>query len=184
MRYFFGFLFIILLVVVTFVLVLHGFRGNKTTSNIDLPSYATTSTVMQFTVDGPITADQIHKGIRITVGQYANTIQVYQGYQNNVIQSKSYETNGAAYAAFLHALQLLNYTSGNKDPKVADPRGYCPQGERFTFQIISDEGTNVQNYWGTSCGGQGTFGGNLTAVQSLFEAQIPDYPTIAGSANL
>lgn len=184
MRYFFGFIFIVLLILITLILVIRGFHSHTTTSKVDLAKYASTNTVMQLTEDGPITADQTHEGIRITVGQYADTIQVYRGYENNIIQSKSYASNQAAYAEFLRALQLLNYTTGNTNPALADPRGYCPQGERFTFQIINDDGTNAQNYWATSCGGQGTYAGNLVATQNLFHAQIPDYGTIAGSSTI
>ena len=187
MRYFFGFLLAILLIIATFVLVLRGFKSGVSQHSITTPitSYANTDTTVQFTDDGPVTADQDHQGIRITVGEYNSTIQIYQGYQNNVTTSKTFENNPAAYGTFLRAISLLNFTAGVNKPsaQAADPRGVCPLGQTFTFQIISGDGTNIQNYWTTSCGG-GTFKGNSQGIINLFQSQIPNYPSIAGGVAL
>lgn len=185
MRYFFGFLLVIVLVVFTFILVIRGFKGNgQTVSTVNLANLASTNSVVQFTDDGPITSQQSHQGLRITIGQYASTIQIYQGYQNNIIQSQTFANNQDAYAVFLKALQLQNYTKGNKEPALADARGYCPQGDRYSFQIINGNSQSVQNYWSTSCGGQGTFGGNVAGIIALYQAQIPNYANIANAINL
>lgn len=187
MRYFFGFLLAILLIVVTFVLVLRGFHSNHAEQSTTTPltSYATTDTTVQFTDDGPVTADQTHEGLRINIGQYASTIQIYQGYQNDITSSKTFENNPVAYGTFLRAIELLDYTSGINNPgaALADPRGTCPTGQIFTFQIISGDGSNIQNYWTSSCGG-GTFKGNEQAIMNLFQQQIPNYPNIAGNVSL
>jgi len=187
MRYFFGFLLAILLIVFTFVLVLRGFRGSQANHSTAAPltSYATTDTTVQFTDDGPVTADQTHEGIRINVGQYATTIQVYKGYQNDITHSQTFENNPTSYGTFLRAISLLNYTDGINKPslELGDPRGVCPTGQHFTFQIISGDGSNIQNYWTTSCGG-GTFKGNLQGVVSLFQGQIPNYSSLAGGVTL
>jgi hypothetical protein len=179
MRYFFGFLIAISLIVLTFVLVLRGFRGNGTSvsTNINLQNYAYTSTEMQFTIDGPVTADQTHQGVTIDVGQYASTIQLYQGYQGDVTHSQTFNNNQDSYTVFLLALNLLGFTKGSSNPAVADSRGYCPQGERYIFDIVNN-GNTTEHFWNTSCGGQGTFGGNEAGVESLFQAQIPNYGTI------
>jgi hypothetical protein len=187
MRYFFGFLLAIGLIVITFILVLRGFRGNTSTQSITTPltTYTNTDTTVQFTDDGSDTADQTHEGIRITIGQYANTIQIYQGYQNRITSSQTYENNPNSYGTFLRAIDLLNYTSGvkNPSPALSDPRGVCPQGQHYSFQIISGDGSNIQNYWTTSCGG-GTYKGDVQDVENLFEEQIPNYSTVAGNVTL
>jgi hypothetical protein len=187
MRYFFGFILAILLIVGTFVLVLRGFHSGESGHSTATPlaNYATTDTTVQFTDDGPVTADQTHEGLRINVGQYATTIQVFRGYQNDVTSSQTFENNPAAYGTFLRAISLFDYTSGipNPNAELADPRGVCPTGDTYTFQIISGDGSNIQNYWTTSCGG-GTFKGNLQGIVALFRAQVPDYSAIAGAVAL
>lgn len=187
MRYFFGFLLVIFLVVFVFILVLRGFNSGKSSQSIAAPltNYMNTDTTVQFTDDGPVTADQTHQGIRIKVGQYATTIQVYQGYQNTITNSQTYNNNPNSYGIFLRAIDLLKYTSGVLKPSaaLADSRGVCPSGQHFNFQIISGDGSNIQNYWTTSCGG-GTFKGNLQAIENLFQSQVPNYPKIAGNVTL
>ena len=187
MRYFFGFLLAIILVVFTFILVLRGFSSGKSNQSIGAPltNYMDTDTTVQFTDDGPVTADQTHQGIRITVGQYATTAQVFQGYQNTITNSQTYNNNPSSYGTFLRALDILKYTSGVNHPNsaLADPRGVCPLGQHFTFQIISGDGSNIQNYWTTTCGG-GTFRGDVQAIENLFQSQVPNYSKIAGNVTL
>jgi hypothetical protein len=186
MRYFFGFLLAIGLVVVTFILVLRGFdHGTNPAITTSLTNFANTDTTVQFTDDGSVSADQTHEGIRITIGQYSSTVQVYQGYQNDITASQTFANNPSSYGTFLRALDLLGYTEGDKDPgsALADPRGYCPLGQIYTFQVINGDGSNLQNYWTSSCGG-GTYAGNLQNVIVLFRAQIPNYPNIAGNVSL
>lgn len=181
MRYFFGFLVAILLIVATFILVLRGFHSNESVQSTTTPltNYATTDTTVQFTDDGPVTADQNHEGIRINVGQYATTIQIYKGYQNDVTSSQTFANNPTSYGTFLRAIELLGYASGVAKPSaaLADPRGVCPAGQTFTFQIISGDSSNIQNYWTSSCGG-GTFKGNTQGIIDLFDGQVPNYSII------
>ena len=176
MRYFLAAIVVIFFIIIVFVLVLQGFTGTgQPVPKSNLTQYAYTDTVMQYTVDGPVTANQTHMGIRVTIGQYASTIQVYEGYQNDVLRSQTFNNNQSSYYVFLRALELLDYTSGIKSPALADPRGYCPTGNRFTYQIINeDTSTNIQNYWSSTCG-QGNFTGETGQINSLFVAQIPDY---------
>jgi hypothetical protein len=187
MRYFFGFLLAIGLIVFTFILVLRGFHSGSSSPAIttSLTSYTNTDTTVQFTDDGPVNADQIHQGIRITVGQFATTIQIYQGYQNDITNSQTYSNNPNAYGTFLRALDLAGYTLGDKNPSpaLADPRGVCPVGQHYSFQVISGNETNLQNYWSTSCGG-GTFNGPVQTIENLFQDQVPSYSAIAGNVSL
>lgn len=187
MRYFFGFLFAIALVIITFVLVLRGFHSTQSSHSVttSLTTYETTDTTVQFTDSGPVTADQTHEGVRINVGQYATTIETFQGYQNNIRSSHTYENNPTSYGTFLRALDLLGYTNGISNPSaaVADSRGVCPTGQLYTFQIISGDGSNIQNYWTTSCGG-GTFKGSTQSIEELFQEQIPDYSSAASGVTL
>jgi hypothetical protein len=118
----------------------------------------------------------------VTVGRDANTIEVIQGYEGQVIKAKTYPNNSEAYANFLRALQLLGYTRGVDDPKLSDERGYCPSGNRYVYEIISGA-ADVQRYWIGTCG-VGTFKGNSQSIRSLFRKQIPDYGTFVGNLNI
>lgn len=180
MKYFAGFLIAIGLLVLVFIMILKGFHHSSTpkTPQITLSDYASTSTTMQLTIDGPLTSDAKHQGVRINIGQNQNTIQTYQGYQNTILQTKTYPNNQAAYDSFLHSLQLYGFTKGNKDPNRTDERGYCPGGDRYLYEILSDSNTSIQRWWSTSCGGQGNFAGNPSQIRSLFIKQIPDYNTV------
>ncbi|HUC90275.1 MAG TPA: hypothetical protein VMR45_05730 [Patescibacteria group bacterium] len=177
MKYFLGLLSAITLIVIVFILVLHGFSGSSKPKNqITLTDYATSSTVVKLTVSGPVKADQNHQGYSITVGRDSNTIEVYQGYQNTVTQAKTYGNNSVAYADFLRALQLQGFTKGSADTTQSDDRGVCPLGARYTFEIQT-AGETIQRYWATSCG-KGTFKGTSSSIMTLFKLQIPEFPQI------
>jgi len=184
MRYFIGFLTIVALVVAVFIIVLRGFSGtsNKPKTQTNLIDYANTQTVVRYTVDGPVNADQIHQGYRITVGRDANTMEIIKGYQNNVIKAQTYDNNTEAYSNFLRALQLQNFTKGSADASKSDERGVCPNGNRYTFEIET-AGQVTQRFWTTSCGG-GTFLGNSQTIRTLFQRQIPDFSKLTASVNL
>lgn len=174
MRYLLGLLGIIGLVIVVVVLIIRGFAGDDTAKDQKpLADYTQTSAVMRLTVEGPINAESQHQAVRVTVGRAEAKAEILQGYHQSVVNSVSHPNNEAAYGVFLRALDLLNFNAGSDDPKLADPRGYCPDGNLYTLQIYQD-GREIQSYWRTSCK-QGTFGGELAKITDLFEAQIPNY---------
>lgn len=182
MKYFLAFLACVALIVGVFILVLRGFSGPKAAPQAPLTDYTSTNTVMRYTIDGPITADEQHRAIRISVSRSESRIEVIQGYQGNVIAAKSYPSNEDAYGNFLRSLQLLGFTKGDPDENKADERGVCPTTRRFTYEIVSGA-TVLQHYWKGVCGG-GTFDGNATTVQTLFIQQIPEYSTFTSGTNL
>lgn len=182
MRYIFGLVVGVFLLVVVFFLILRAFGGNAPKVEVSLPDYAQTDTVVRLIVEGRVNVDQDHRSAKVTIGRSSNTINLVQGYQGRVLQSKSYASNEAAYATFLRALQLQGYTNGDDDRNRADSRGFCPTGHIYTFQVITG-GDTVQSFWTTSCGG-GTFKGNSSVVRQLFRAQIPDYFKVIRGAGL
>jgi hypothetical protein len=185
MKYFFGFLASIALIIVVFFLVFRGLSGkNDNTSTGDKPaltSYANTQTVMQLTVDGPITANQTHNGYQITVGRDEVTMETYKGYEHSVIAMQSYDNNSDAYKQFLGALDRAGYTLGGTS-KVK-PEGACATGDTVQLDIIRGA-FEVQHYWTTTCKEKGTFRGALPAVARLFKAQIPDYDKLSNGLEL
>lgn len=177
MRYFIGFVAVVILVVGVFMLVLKGFSGNgndtKKKTEINLVDYSNSETVVKLVVDGPIVADENHRGYRITIGRDATTFEGYKGYDKSVFRAQTYANNTEAYANFLRALQLQDFTKGIDDPALADMRGVCPNGSRFEF-IVETAGQNEQRYWSSTCGG-GTFKGDSQTIRSLFSRQVPDF---------
>ena len=182
MRYFFGFLAAVALIVAVFILVIRGFGGNRSNLQNDLTDYAATETVMRMIEEGPINADEKHRSIKVVVGRSSNTIDLVQGYEGHVLQSKNYNSNEEGYAKFLRALQLEGYNKGDIDPNKQDSRGVCPLGRVYSFEIVTGSAT-VQRFWTTSCGG-GTFKGDLSTVRKLFRAQIPDYSVVIRGTGL
>ena len=188
MRYFLGFLIAIGLIVLIFILILKAFSGSSNSGSAPLPkpliNYANTTTTMQMTIDGQINADQDHQSLQITVGANVTQINIFQGYQGTAVNTKNYANNQAAYAVFLRALDLQNYTKGNPDPSKTDSRGYCPSGIRYTFKIISGDNKTTENYWSTTCGGLGTFQDNFNVVHELFTRQVPNYDQVVQGISL
>jgi len=184
MRFIIGFLVSIGLLIFVFVLIFRGGGDSSTQNAIEaskLLDYANSSSVvMQFTVEGPVSADLTHNSIRVTVGSTESTIEVFQGYQGNLTTTKSYLNNSAAYADFLQALQLSGYNLGNADKKFADERGRCATGQRYVMGI-KDGNRDIQRFWSTTCGGAATFKGKAPVVKDLFVRQIPDYQQIVGN---
>jgi hypothetical protein len=179
MKFLIGFLVTIGLLIVVFILIFRGV-GNKnetTAQQINLVDYATTSKIVQMTEKGPVNANQEHDEVRITVTNMESSIEVFKGYEGNLVKTQTYPNNSQAYADFLRALQLAGYTKGNKDSKVADERGYCATGTRYIFSI-KDGDNSIQRLWSSSCN-VGSFKGKTSAVEALFQAQIPDYNTVS-----
>jgi len=177
MKYFLGFLVSVGLIVGVFILILNGFKSDspklKQTALVD---YASTSREMQYTMQGPVSADSIHQAIRITVGRDQTTIDIIKGYNDEVVNSQNYANNESSYAEFLRALDLSGYNRGNPDPNLKDDRGFCATGQRYTMEIL--DGSDVkQHFWTTSCG-KGNFKGNANQVKTLFQKQIPDYSIV------
>lgn len=177
MRYIVGFLIGIGLLVLTVILVIRIFSGGGAEDAprpIDLNSYSTTDTVVRLTLDGPVVANQQHEQLRITVGRDAVLYERFQGYQGDIVDTRSYPNNQDAYAEFLRALDVAEFEKGNADgPK--DERGFCPTGQRYIYEAIG-EGENLVRWWNTSCGGNtGNFVGRGSVVRNLFKKQVPDY---------
>lgn len=182
MKYVFAFLAAVGLIIVVFILIVRGLGGGRPDVQTELVDYAKTQTVMKMTVSGKVNADQEHSSVNVVIGRSSNKIELIEGYEGRVVQTKTYESNENAYATFLRALDLQGYTKGNDDPDREDSRGVCPTGKVYTFEIITGSDT-VQRFWTTSCGG-GTFKGNTAVVRTLFRAQIPDYSTVIRGTGL
>lgn len=160
---------VVLIVVLLFKAI---FGGGPTKPTIDVGKYADTAATATLLIDGPTDIDQDHRQVKITVSQTQNEIDIIQGYQGNVLQTRTYNNNAAAFGVFLQSLKLMNFSKGNSDPTQTDYRGYCPGGDRYVY-TFNDGNKDLFTYWSTSCG-QGTFQGAKGSVITLFERQIPE----------
>lgn len=173
MKYFFGFLIGIGMIVLVVMLVIRGFSGDGgKTSTTPLSDYANTDVVVRMTVDGRIIAEQQHQAYRITIGRTQTSVETLKGYQYETIENRTFDNNSESYNNLLRALDIAGFSRGNKKSQATDPRGICANGQRYTFEIL-DGATEIQNYWSTSCGGQGNFKGNAGQVRQLMNKQIP-----------
>lgn len=161
------------LVVLVAVLLIKAFSGGPSspTSQIDITKYSGVASSATLLVDAPTMLDQDHRQVKITVSGTENEIDILKGYQGTVLQSKTYADNTTAYSTFLQTLKLMNFSKGKVSS--VDYRGYCPTGDRYLL-TFNDGNKDLFTYWATSCGGQGTYEGELSPVLQQFQRQIQE----------
>lgn len=145
---------------------------------VSLVQQAGSDSTAELRIAGPVVARERHQIIEIEVSQDSRSVAVLEGYEgeSNVIRSRSYGNDQAAFRNFIAALDTANFNVA-KESEV-ERLGACPQGQRYTY-TLTDGGTPAVDLWGTSCGEeQGTFAGNAKLVQELFIEQIPDYEDV------
>lgn len=149
-----------------------------------LNDYAgSTSAKVVMTTQGAIVGNDVFRSIRITVTRDQRTIEILDGYTNEVQSSKTFANNQAAFEAFLWALRNAGYMN-TRTVKVTDDRGVCPQGLRYSYELW-DNDEQLHRSWSTSCTTKdGTFGGASATVQRLFQNQITDYSDIISGVRL
>ena len=177
-RYFIWASAVFLLLVLLIILIFHGGKSKAPLlTSQQLIGYASTDAVARLTIDGPINADQNHQAVEINVGKNSVTFEQLSGYNGQVVNLQTFVSTEAAYNVFLHALALAGFTNGNSSPSASNDLGYCPLGDRYVFEF-NYNGNDLQRYWSTSCGGLGTYSGNLGLTLTLFQAQVPNYDTL------
>ena len=186
MRYFFGFIgFLLLIIVGSILIVSHHHSTPKKPAPIvrTLPDYADSNSSVSMTIDGVVNGDDVHRAIRITVGNETRTIDIIQGYGDTVIKSSTQPNTKDAYSVFLKALNNANFTIKLKKPTgPVNPAGQCPDGTREIF-TLNDNASTISSLWSSSCG-TGTFGGNPDLVQLLFQRQITNYDEVTSDVQL
>jgi hypothetical protein len=181
-RYIIGFLLVVGLIIVLIVLIIKGLTGSPQ-KVLNLDDYANTDTTVQLTIDSPVTAPANHHDIIVNVGNYQASLTVTQGYSQQIINTQAYPMSAPAYEVFLRSLTLNGFTEGNNSPSLTDEQGHCALGDRYIYEVINGQGSDLERYWSTTCG-TGTFGGNNSVIQQLFVAQIPDYANLTANISL
>jgi hypothetical protein len=175
------------LLLVLIILLFRSDGGDKqkvSTTEKPLTSYSSTTAETRMTVDGIINYTGEHRSIRITVGRDQITYEVMKGYEGEVVTSKTYDNNQAAYNNFLSAIGRAGFTKGDKSSALKNEKGYCPLGKRYVFELRQD-GEDLERYWITNCSSTPkTFKGNASLNIQLFQLQVPDYNDLAGQVDL
>lgn len=186
-RYLIGFgLVILLLFIIIFMIVRGGGDDNGTVPETkkELVSYSTNDQVtLTNRIIGPITAPQNHNEIEINVTNTMATVNLINGYDGNIVNSRSYPLTTEAFGEFLSALDKVKFTEGDTDEALRNDEGYCASGQRYIFEM-REGSNNIQRFWSTSCGGTKTFKGDDDAVINLFQSQIPDYDDLISDTNI
>jgi len=173
MKYFLGILGVILLIIFILVIALGGGSNESSSKDVKkLAEYATEpATAVAFSQAGAINSEENHREVRITVTDSLRQVQIFKGYDGQVLKYETYPNTTSAFRAFLAGIEQVGF-SGERRSK-ASVESVCPEGLRYSYELTSND-EEVINTWSASCD-KGTFGGRTSSVRSLFEAQIPDY---------
>lgn len=168
------------------VLALLGFAGYRVvqsqktrtvTANpeISLLSYIDSDAKVRLTVEGPVTANENHNSIVITVSRGNRVLEGLRTYDATSEIYQDYSNNQTAFDDFMRALQTAGFAKPLKSADTSQTeQGVCPTGQRYIYELIDDDGKTISRLWSSSCG-QGTLGGSGSTIRPLFQDQIPDY---------
>lgn len=159
------------------------------TAQVDASRAALLSTApessVRMTVRGPIVAEENFRSYQLTVSANAREIQTFRGYLDTIIEQQTLGNNTAAYAEFVHALELANFTKGTQfaDEKN-DVRGICATGRVYEFRILKNN-EPVEMLWTSTCqGSAGSLKASADQLTNLFTNQIPDASRMIRSLSL
>lgn len=141
----------------------------------------TASRSVQWTVRGPLVANENFRSYQINVGPKERVFTVYSGYLGEPLESKRYANNTAAYEQFVFALNKANAGS-TRTADDTDIRGVCATGGIvYTFETLAN--TTADNMlWSSTCkNSPGTMAANPLQIHALFTNQIPDFKPIFNS---
>jgi hypothetical protein len=175
MRYIIGILGVIL-VIFLFVALIFGRGNNTNTQNkavTHLVDYADKNSSVSLTTVGRLVGNDDRREIRVTVTPNERRLEVLSGYDESVMSLQTYPNTREAYSNFLSALAANGFIK-KRDTSITDPRGLCPTGNRYIYDL-SEDGNHISNLWNTSCNDGSNFAGRATTIREIFKNQIPDY---------
>ena len=142
----------------------------------------TADTAVRLSVRGPITAQEAHYSIALTISQTSRSLTIWRGYGGSVMTSENLANSSGSFSDLIAALNragLMKKTT--KD--AGDNHGICAVGQLIHFEVLQyvkdDKGQMVEKsaekLWTTSCPDlKGNFDGLANNVIDLFLNQIPD----------
>lgn len=147
----------------------------QTNKKVELLKAPEKGQTVQYTVTGPVIAKEDQRSIRIKVSKDSRVVEVLQSYNAAVVKSQNLPNTKESFDAFIAALNGAGFASSVGPEGRGDEAQSCPLGRKFAFEIAPGMSESFRS-WSNSCGNkQGTFTGNQTTVQTLFQKQIPNY---------
>lgn len=138
---------------------------------------------VSFTTYGRVVGEENRRAIRITVSSNERRVDVLQGYDEDVIKTQTTPNKQSAFDALLIALESAGFDTYDKNNKI-DERSQCATGNRYAYQAAYQDGASLRS-WSTNCSEKiGSFKGNRSLVQTLFQNQIPDYSKFVSGTRL
>ncbi len=166
------------------------FPGSSNTSReqVDLSQQALLNTAdgssVQMAVRGPIVANENFRSYSILISPTQRTIKTYTGYLDTVLEEQTLDNNTAAYAEFVHALNLAGLSRGVQLKEDDTLLGICAGGRLYQFSTLQNADP-VETLWTSTCSGsKGTLRASTEQLSNLFWAQIPSAGTMIQKANL
>lgn len=148
-----------------------------------LTDYADSAAKVVYELRGELVAEEQRRSIRITIDRNQRLIEVLDGYQQNVMQRKTFSNNSAAFEEFVYGLSRAGFAE-EQDAEFDSEMGVCPNGNITVYKLVED-GEDVSRLWGSTCSNNdGSFDGNRRTVKDLFEDQIPGYDDIEDTVEL
>ena len=178
-RYLVGTAVVILLAIVGLIIIFSGGDGVQQAEKKEpksLPEHSDTIAETSMTIRGEINGEDIHREIRITVGQLQRRLDIIAGYSDAVIQTQTYSNSLPAYREFLYAIAGAGFLAKKEtSPAQANPSGKCPLGNLYEFEL-NDGGEVLSYLWTSTCSNaKGTLAVSSSTLQQLFKNQITDY---------
>lgn len=136
-------------------------------------------------VRGPLIADEDFRIYSVTVSPSQRVATVYQGYQRNIADTKTFDNNSAAYEQFVYALDKANLVKG--EPLTGDKndtRGICATGNLYTFTVFQNDNVAKQLWTSTCSGSRGSLQASVSQLSNLFMNQIPRGSDILDKFNI
>ena len=179
--WFLGLLAIVVVAIFGIVLFRNILRGYRTANPINATTVSVadqdlTQTTVEYVVQGPVVADEDFRSISFVINDSTRVASVMQGYQNNVMNQQNLTNNLPAFTDFAQALDNAGFGRERERRTATEASGRCASG-KFYIMKITVNGQTKSDLWSDSCFGtkSGTFGGNRSSVNTLFQLQFPDY---------
>jgi hypothetical protein len=157
--------------------------GEVEESKTVVTEYADSSAKVVYELHGELVAEEQRQSIRITIDRNQRVIELLDGYQQTVINKKTYSNNSEAFNEFMFGLSRAGFAT-KQDPEFDSEKGVCPNGNITIYKLV-ENGEDISRLWGSTCSNNdGSFDGNRRVVKDLFEDQIPDYKQFVDDVKL
>jgi hypothetical protein len=179
--WFLGLLAIIIVVIFGVIItrnIIRGFNTNSTreTTTVSVRSDDIENTVVEYIVEGPVAANENFRSFTIKISDSSRVAVTRSGYNNTPIGQIDLTNNLTAFTDFSAALDNAGFGTAQRSRNDDPASGRCSSG-RFYRMNITKNNELVSSLWTDACTGirSGTFGGNLSSVNTLFTLQVPGF---------